>query len=204
MRTETKKFEIYTFEELPTEIQNKLIERNRDINTFYEYWHDYLIEDFKEDDSIFNKTKVYYSGFWSQGDGAVFLYDRINQDFFYEFIEKECNFLTEKRKQLIINNVTAHAKNTHRNMYYHEKSSTHYIEIETNETLNQYNHTNIINLLEQLESLFEAYLIDTFESICIDFYRSLESHFNFLQEDEQVKEHLLSLEKEYLIDGTEY
>lgn len=200
MRKEIKTFEIYTFEELPTEVQNKLIEKNRDINTFDDIWHDYLIEDFKEDNSIFNKTKVYYSG----GDGAVFLYDRINQDFFYEFIEKECNFLTEKRKQLIINNVTAHAKNTHRNMYYHEKSSTHHIEIETNITLNQYNHTNIINLLEHLESLFEAYLIDTFESICIDFYRSLESHFNYLQEDEQVKETLLSLEKEYLIDGAEY
>jgi hypothetical protein len=204
MRKETKTFEIYTFEELPTEVQNELIKKNRDINTFYEYWHDYLIEDFKEDDSIFNKTKVYYSGFWSQGDGAVFLYDRINQDFFYQFIEKECNFLTEKRKQLIINNVTAHAKNTHSFRYYHEKSSTHQVELETNETLNHHKHTNIINLLERIENIFEAYLIDTFENICIDFYRSLESHFNFLQEDEQVKETLISLEKEYLIDSTEY
>lgn len=204
MRKETKTFEIYTFEELTTEVQNKLIEKYRDINTSYEFWHNHLIEDFKEDDSIFNKTKVYYSGFWSQGDGAVFLYDRINQEFFYQFIEKECNFLTEKRKQLIINNVAAHAKNTHNSRYYHEKSTSHYVEIEINETLNHHKHTNIINLLEQVESLFEAYLIGTFENICLDFYRSLESHFNYLQEDQQVKETLISLEKEYLVDGTEY
>lgn len=204
MRTETKTFEIYTFEELPTEVQNKLIEKNRDINTYDDNWHDFLIDEFKEDDSIFNKTKVYYTGFWSQGDGAVFLYDGIKQSFFYEFIEKECNFLTKKRKQLIIKNVIAHAKNTHNFRYYHEKSSTHYIDLETNETLNQYNHTNIISLLEHIESLFETYLIETFESICLEFYRSLESNFNYWQEDEQVKQSLIYQQNNYLIDGTEY
>ena len=113
-------------------------------------------------------------------------------------------FLTEKRKQLIINNTIAHAKNTHNFRYYHEKSSTHYIDLETNITLNQYNHTNIISLLERLESLFETYLIETFESICIDFYRSLESNFNYWQEDEQVKQSLIYQQNNYLIDGTEY
>lgn len=204
MRKETKTFEIYTFEELPTEVQNKLIEKNRDINTFEDFWYHYLIDNLQDDKSIFYKTKVYFSGFWSQGDGAVFLYDRINQNFFYEFIKKECNFLTEKRKQIIINNVTAHAKNTHNSRYYHEKSTSHYLEIEINKTLNHYKHSNLINLLEEIENLFEAYLIDTFENICLNFYRSLENEFYFLQENEQVKQTLISLEKEYLIDGTEY
>jgi len=204
MRTEIKTFEIFTFEELPTEVQNKVIENNRDINTCYEDWHDYLIDEFKEDNNIFNKTKVYYSGFWSQGDGAVFLYDKISTDFFDEFIKEKCNFLDEKRKQLIINNVTIEAKNVHKSRYYHEKSTEHYINLDFCKTLNYSVHTNIIELLEHVENIFQDYLIETFENICTDFYRNLEKYYHILQSDEIVKETLTSNEKEYLIDGTEY
>ena len=45
MRTETKTFEIYTFEELPKEVQNKIIERQR--NKYYEYnnFNEWVVDD---------------------------------------------------------------------------------------------------------------------------------------------------------------
>ena len=72
MKTETIK--IYNFHELDKEIQNKVIEKNRDINVDDSYWHECVIEDFEQILSFIGYYDIQcsFSGFWSQGDGASF------------------------------------------------------------------------------------------------------------------------------------
>lgn len=56
-----------------TEAQQALIDRYRDINTDYDWWEG-TYERFKERmDAIgIQVDRMYFSGFWSQGDGACF------------------------------------------------------------------------------------------------------------------------------------
>ena len=72
MRTQT--LTVYKFNELPTEIQDKIIQKNCDINTDYNGWDDFVIEEHTEKLELigFDDVKIRYSGFYSQGDGASF------------------------------------------------------------------------------------------------------------------------------------
>ncbi len=72
----TKTIKLYQFDELSEEQKAKVIEKHQDINTF-DGWSDWLLEDEKDKLSRqgFKNAKIYYSGFWSQGDGASFSAD---------------------------------------------------------------------------------------------------------------------------------
>lgn len=51
----------------------ELLDKYRDINVDFEDWSDYVVDQFKEDmRKIVDISNVYWSGFWSQGDGACF------------------------------------------------------------------------------------------------------------------------------------
>lgn len=73
MRTEVTKTLLYTFEELPKDVQQNAIEGLRDINTYYEWW-DFVFDDSKRLAAMIgiDIDDIYFSGFWSQGDGAQF------------------------------------------------------------------------------------------------------------------------------------
>jgi hypothetical protein len=57
-----------------TDAQMRLIDEHRDINVDYESWSSYITDAFKELLTKFGipVSDVYWSGFWSQGDGASF------------------------------------------------------------------------------------------------------------------------------------
>ena len=61
-----------------TPAQKALIEKHRDINVEGDDWHDWTLNDFIEVAAAFgfslSRTSVQYSGFWSQGDGASFIF----------------------------------------------------------------------------------------------------------------------------------
>lgn len=61
------------FEQLPKEVRERVLEEHRDINVDYD-WAELIIDDFKEEMKSFgiSVSVVYWSGFWSQGDGACF------------------------------------------------------------------------------------------------------------------------------------
>jgi hypothetical protein len=68
---ETKAF---MFEELNSEARKKAIESFQHINVEDDFWHDNVIDDAKQIGALMgiDIDKVYFSGFWSQGDGACF------------------------------------------------------------------------------------------------------------------------------------
>ena len=79
-----KEEKTYSFEELPEESKKKALEKNRDINTEYQDWHDPIIEGFEEDMKKLglDDIVVRYTGFYSQGDGASFTAKVVDQDTF--------------------------------------------------------------------------------------------------------------------------
>lgn len=72
MRTET--VNLYTFNELSKDTQKKVLEKHRHFNVDFNDWYDFVYEDWKEKlaEAGFEEVEIFFSGFWSQGDGACF------------------------------------------------------------------------------------------------------------------------------------
>lgn len=77
---QTHSITTYSFEELTPEAQSKAINANRDINTDDNYWYEYTLEAQKEMLASygFNNARIFFSGFYSQGDGACFTCDNVD------------------------------------------------------------------------------------------------------------------------------
>ena len=72
MQTITETKTVFSFEELSETAKRKAIQENADSNDGF--FAELVIEDAKEVAALmgWNIEKVYYNGFWSQGDGACF------------------------------------------------------------------------------------------------------------------------------------
>ena len=71
----SKTLTIYSFNELPEDVQASTIEKNRDTNVFSgSNWYESVLDWWKEKLEIigFEDADIRFSGFWSQGDGASF------------------------------------------------------------------------------------------------------------------------------------
>lgn len=69
----TLSYSVYTFAELSDSAKAAAIEANRDINTDHEWW-DNVYYDATTIAALFGLEidRIFFSGFWSQGDGARF------------------------------------------------------------------------------------------------------------------------------------
>lgn len=74
MRIETTKRELFSFSELPEDMQQKALENLYDINVDGSFWYEDIIEDAKTIGALMGVDidQIYFSGFSSQGDGACF------------------------------------------------------------------------------------------------------------------------------------
>jgi len=86
---------IFEFQELPLEIQNKAIDAYREILIEDKWWYDIVIHSFKERLTKLGYWDIdcFFSGFYSQGDGASFVakygYEKISEpDEFGERLNK--------------------------------------------------------------------------------------------------------------------
>ena len=73
MKTITKTYDVYKYNELSKEAQQKVIEDNHDINIDYEWYEsdfECMIEELTK--KGFDDANIFFSGFYSQGDGACF------------------------------------------------------------------------------------------------------------------------------------
>jgi hypothetical protein len=195
----------YSFNELSEEAQKVAIQEMQENPTFLEYdWYegtyDHYFEIIKE--AGFEIDKIYFSGFWSQGDGAMFEYSSLNDNLRLEFIES-LN-LSTMRKDWLINNTYATGKGIQRGHYYHENSCDHSIYFEVDNGDLHYT-TTFYQWLESFADDFEEFIIQKYKNLCTDLYAALEKEYYYLKSDEAVKEYLEQDEyKEYLITGEIY
>jgi hypothetical protein len=74
MRQETIVKTYLSYDELTEEQKLKVLEKLSDINVDWEYWHEGVTDDFKHVLELlgYSDIETFFTGFWSQGDGASF------------------------------------------------------------------------------------------------------------------------------------
>jgi hypothetical protein len=192
----TISIDMFTFNELSDEAKQVAINNNREINVDYEWW-DFTYEDFIEN-SVFDIDNIYFSGFYSQGDGAMFEYSSIPDKLKIDFVNQLK--LSSMRKNWLLNNVHVSGNGKHRGYYYHENSCSHniYWEVDNGDL---HWETNFYQWLESFADDFEDYVISLYKDECRKLYRELERGYDYLTSDEAVAETLILNEYEFTEDG---
>lgn len=175
------------------EVKEKAIEENRYINVDFDNWGDYVIEEWKEKlkNIGFCNAKIYFSGFFSQGDGACFDNDAYHMDL--DLLLKNVDLTDEEREKIY--NLKSDFELTI------ERIGFHYC----------HENTRVINLeqfyIEDEESKnllyhFENLLEDLRESLCVQIYEDLEKEYYSLTSDDAVYETLQANEYYFEENGT--
>lgn len=195
MRTiETK---IYTFEELSPEVQNKVIKQNRHINVEFNDWFEPIIEGQTEvlENLGFENIKIAFSGFYSQGDGASF---EANIDV-AKWIEKNSPKKYSRILKLLNSNMieaSGKVKRDRWSHYVHENTTSVYVDFYIYGNLGT-SAKNVSALLSELEEDIQGTLIGLNKEI----YKALETYYDELTSDEEVRETLIVNEYEYTEGG---
>lgn len=196
MRTIEQK--IYSFTELSEAVQKKVIEDNYSINVHHE-WYEYIYEDFIEKNKYFEVDNIYFSGFCSQGDGAMFEYSSIKQELVDEFIDSL--ELSPMRRQWLENNICVSGKGKHRGHYYHENCCSHSIYWEVDNGDLDWT-SNFYQWLESFAEDFEDFVVDRYRDLARDLYRRLEEEHDYLTSEDCIRESLVDYE--FYEDGEIY
>jgi len=198
MKTITTK--VYSFNELSEDAKQKAIENNHEFNVHAD-WYEWIYEDFKIDNKDFDIENIYFSGFWSQGDGAMFEYSGISEDLKDEFIDSLS--LSPMRKEWLRNNVYVSGKGIQSGHYYHEKSCSHSIYWEVDNGDLHYS-TLFYEWLESFSGDFEDFVISKYEDICGDLYSKLSHSYDYLTSESAIIENIEANEFEFYEDGSTY
>ena len=190
---------VYTFNELSATAKEVAIENNRDINTHFD-WYEPIFEGFRELalEKGFDVDDIFFSGFWSQGDGAMFTYSGFSDALLNSFVDQLT--ISDQDKVVIKSQGYASGKGLHKGNYYHEKSCDHHIWLESNNLDWQYT----TDLISQHEVAFEQYVIKTYQDLCGELYSDLNKYHDELTSDECVAEVLDEREYEFTKDGNNF
>ena len=187
-----------------------LIERHRHINVDHDNWYDFVYDAFTDDMERLGVAvgKIYFSGFWSQGDGACF----------EGAVEDWDKFLTAVGygDPVLIahyHNNEAHFSVEHRGHYYHEMCTVFdddylpnlpfdnlgYTTVSEEDFLeefgtgNEFRDAALIACLAQYDT---ARLVDDFKEFLRDkmreLYKRLEEEYEYLTSDDAVWEAIVA------------
>jgi hypothetical protein len=192
----TIRIKLYKFNELSETAKQNAIEKFHDINTNYE-WYDYIVDEFKSNKDFFDITNVYFSGFSSQGDGAMFEYEGINKDFVNTIIDSLS--LPNWKKNILKHCAYVSGNGKQSGHYYHENSCNHNIYVESDNGAQ--NYTNIESLIDSIAPEIEDAIIEKYKELAKDLYRNLEKEYDYLTSEEAIKETIEANEYEFTVDG---
>ena len=186
---------------LPEEIQTRILDDHRYWNTEHHNWWDYVYSDFTEDMAKvgIDVERMYFSGFWNQGDGACFEGRVSDWGLFLKSLGYTDPVLIAHFKE-------AASFSVKQSGYYHHENCTSFSmdfqlpndPYETEEnflhsygTRDEVRDAVLIACLskyngDDLEALFE----ETFKDHMRDLYRRLEEEYEHLTSDEAVLESL--------------
>jgi hypothetical protein len=197
---------LYSFSELSAEAQQNAIEKTQNSESYLDYnWYESVIEHHKEliQAAGFDVDKIYFSGFWSQGDGAMFEYNSFEGEILLDQYIDQLN-LSPMRKNWIKNNIYVSGKGTQSGHYYHERSCSHSINWEVDNGDLHYSRP-FYQWLESIGEDFEDFVTKIYIDLAQKLYKALETEYNDLKSDETVKDYLMQDEfQEYTEDGEKY
>ena len=196
----TIEIKTYSFEELSKEAQAKVIEAKNTINVDDNFWFEHIKDHFLSEDhevaKYFEVTNMYFSGFWSNGDGAMFEYDGLTDTLLHEAIDslKLPKYKKQAMKQIGI----ASGKGTHSGHYYHERSCYHalYFECDSIE------YENIDKLFYDYHTELEEYVEEKYRDFARELYADLEKEYDYFTSEEVIKETIIANDYEFTADGS--
>lgn len=193
---------VYTFDELSKEAKERAIEKNRYMNVeYWEWWHN-VYDTFKEKYSdLFEITNIYFSGFYSQGDGAMFEYGGITDKLIDEFIA-QLKF-SPLRKKIVKDIFYFSGSGKHSGHYYHERSCNHSTNVEHNYVVSMGHYPNIDDVMDDLQIMFEAYVEERYIDLCQELYQSLQDEYEWHTSNEAIEERLIEYGWEFTEQGEE-
>lgn len=191
----TKEYIVYDYNDILNNetLKKKVLEKHYDINVDFDDWDSCIIDDWTEKltNIGFCNPKIYYSGFWSQGDGACFEISGVD----WELLLKNYNC---KHKQWILQFLQNYCcgyirKNRFGYHYSHEK--TRYFELENNCC---FSYFRIENQLKNIENYIENL---RYELSC-QLYSDLEKGYDYLTSEAAILETIQANEYEFYSDGS--
>ena len=191
---------VFKFDELSDEAKEKAIEKWNEDGLDYEWW-DYVEEDAKRMGALMGITvdKMYFSGFWSQGDGACF-------EGSYEYVKGAVKaIMTEAPSDTELHRIAKDLQDIQRRNFYGLSASVkqrgHY----------SHEHCTVIDVSDGRENAPWQVSDETEEAIAEalrDFmrwiYRNLEREYEFITSAEEVAETLRINEYDFLENGRMY
>lgn len=183
---------LYQYDEAPAELQEKIIEKHRDINVDYPDWHDFMLDYFKEelDAAGIDDPEILYSGFYSQGDGLSFAskYIDLKKLMVYTHADEKFPDLNTAIQEELFD-YSCYIERTRVHQYVHGRSATLIID----SVDNLYDDEEDAEAYDWLENLLDTQLDDLTdyldqwrEDTCSDYYYKLEKEYESLCSDEAV------------------
>lgn len=183
----------YKFDELSKEAQDKVVEWFKDINVQHD-WYDFIYEDAKQVASLMGIDihRIFFSGFWSQGDGACFegeySYKKGSVKAVKEYAptDETLHSIAESLSSIQKNRFyKLSAKVSHSGRYYHSRCTTIHVYEDGNYTS------------DENESLVSECLRDMMNWI----YSQLEKEYEWQTERVAIEESIRSNGYEFTADG---
>lgn len=170
----------YSFDELSKEAKEKAIERFQNINVEHD-WYDFVFDDAKTIASLMgiDIKRIFFSGFWSQGDGACFEGDYSYKKDSVKAVKEYAP--TDEKLHSIVERLSAIQKSNfyklsarveHSGYYYHSKCTTVHVYKDGNYTSDE-NETILTECLRDMmdwiySQLEKEYEWNTCESSIIE------------------------------------
>ena len=190
---------VYTFEELAENSQQIAIDNHRDVNT-YDGWWEPIFEGITEEaeQAGFHVGNIYFSGFWSQGDGAMFEYTTLGDTLLNKFIDQLD--LSPMRKSWLRTQTFAQSEGKHSGHYYHENCCSHVVDFEPNFST----YGNFWEWIGSFADQYEEFVIAEYKKLCGELYSRLSTYNDELTSDEEVAETIIMNEWEFDVDGNNF
>ena len=192
---------VYKFNELSDEAKDKAIEDYRQDGFDYEWW-DFIFEDAKRMGALMGITveNIYFSGFFSQGDGACFEGSYEYQKGSVKAIRDETGD-SDKDLTAIAKGLQAEQRRNFYGLSASVKQRGHYNHELCTEIDVQDNRDNAPwQVSDEVEEAIKDLLRDFMRWI----YRSLDREWDYMNSDEQITEAIEANEYDFLENGKMY
>ena len=189
-----EKVNVYNYADLLKDdtLKEKVLNNLRNENDYFD--HDFILEDYKEtiEDLGYNNVTIYYSGFYSQGDGACFVCESIDLD---KIIERMGIKIRLGLKDYIIDNLGVSIKHNYSRYYHYKTVQINY----------DFNNRFIGDLTEKYcDKIIEEIVNFIDKDICTysnEIYNGLESEWEYQNSDECILEMIDDNDYEFTEDG---
>lgn len=207
MRTIIKEIDLYPFDELSKDIQEKVIERYREWNVSDLDWSESTIIYWEEKlaEIGFEDAKIYWRGFWSQGDGAFFEArcntEKLLNTLIYCEVRKTPRFGVEKswkyERALAYNEAFGINIGIIRSNFRYDHDNCGYVSC-------QFDVTNMSKKMYREEEILADDINELRRDLCQTIYSDLQKEYEYLTSDDCIVDMIKAHELEFTITGDRY